>query len=222
MLETSSLSRIEFKPVPIVTNKTAVAIIATGPSFGDINFREFGPNVHIMAVKGAIFFTPRPHSWITVDANNRCRRDQMAQKKRKPGVQYYAAVPADYGTPTAYRRWHRPEAEPGIHYLERIEGVGLAEDPRQIITGNSAYAALGLAYHMGFTRVGLFGVDATQDLYGTGWGGRPRGDLGKLHRLFADAIPQLQARSIRVKNAGGLRTWKSERPGEVISWLNGA
>lgn len=222
MSETLSLSRVKFHPAPIVTNKTAVAIIATGPSFADIPFQLFGPNVHIIAVKGAIFFTPRAHSWITVDANNRCRRDQMAPNKRKPTTQYFAAVPADYGTPSAYRLWHRPEPEPGIHYLERIEGVGLAEDPKQIITGNSAYAALGLAYHMGFRRIGLLGVDATQDRYGTGWGGRPRGDLGKLHRLFADAIPQLDSRGIVVRNTGSLKTWPTEKPAEVIRWLNGA
>ena len=222
MSETSFLSQVDFRPAPVITNKTAVAIIATGPSFSDIPFQLFGPNVHIIAVKGAIFFVPRAHSWITVDANNRCRRDQMAEAKRKPGTQYFAAVPADYGTPTAYRNWHRPPPESGIHYLERIGGEGLAEDPKQIITGNSAYAALGLAYHMGFRRVGLFGVDATQDRYGTGWGGRPRGDLDKLHRLFADAIPQLQSRAMQVKNAGALRTWPTERPDGVIRWLNGA
>lgn len=217
-----SSSRIEFLPAPVVTNKTAVAIIGTGPSFADIPFGMFGPNVHLIAVKGAIFFMPKADSWITVDANARCRFHQMSVAKRKRGTQYFAAVPYDYGTSGAVRRWHRPAAEPDIHYLERIEGVGLAEDPKQIITGNSAYAALGLAYHMGFKRVGIFGVDATQDLYGTNWGGRPRGDLGKLHALFADAIPQLCGRDIQVKNAGALRTWPSERPPEVIKWLNGA
>ncbi len=221
MNETFSSSRLEFQPAPILA-RPAVAIVATGPSFDDIPLALIDSRVFIIAVKGAIFHMPRANAWMTVDANNRCRAKQMAQHNRKFGTQYYAAVPWDYGQPNALRVWHRKPPEPGIHYLERIEGVGLAEDPRQIITGNSAYAALGLAYHMGFRKIGLFGVDATQDLYGTGHGGRPRGDLNKLHDLFADAIPQLQARGMEVKNAGRLRTWPTEAAKEVIRWLNAA
>lgn len=221
MYGTSSFSRVKFLPVPIAKEKS-VAIVATGPSFSGVRFEDLGPNVHIIAVKGAIHALKIAHSWITVDANRRCRVRQMAQPVRRHGVKYYAAVPQDYGLPGAARVSHQRPAEPGIHYLERIPGHGLAEDNTQIITGNSAFAALGLAYHMGFRRMGLFGVDGTQDLYGTGVGNRPRGDLSGLASLFQSALPQLENRGIEVRNAGLLKTWPSERPSEVIRWLNDA
>lgn len=220
MFETSFSGLVEFKPAPIAKNSAAVAIIATGPSFADIPLELIGRRVHIIAVKEAVFHVPRANSWMTVDANKRCRSTQMAFHLRKQGTQYYAAVPRDYGTPHALREAHRRPPEPGIHFLERIEGIGLAEDPSQIVTGNSAYAALGLAYHMRFNRIGIFGVDATQDQYGTGFCGRPRGDLGKLHALFSDAIPQLEARKVEVKNSGRLRSFDYTPARKVVEWLN--
>ena len=211
---------VNFKNAPIAKNSRTAAIIATGPSFVDIPLSFIGHHVHIIAVKEAIFHLPRANSWITVDANRRCRTTQMALHLRKPGTQYYAAVPRDYGLPNAVREAHRLPPEPFIHYLERIDGSGLSENRSQIVTGNSAFAALGLAYHMGFSRIGIFGVDATQDRYGTGYSGRPRGDLAKLHDLFASAVPQLENRGIQIKNSGRLRTWPTERAGGIIEWLN--
>lgn len=214
-------SGVRFLPVPNV-NSGPCAIIATGPSFRGVRYALIQDHVHIIAVKGAIQGLNRVDSWITVDANSRCRREQMAEHRRKRGTQYFAAVPKDFGRSDALKHAHRVKPEADIWWLERMQDIkGLAEDPAQLQTGNSAFAALGLAYHMGFTKIGLFGVDGNNAQYGYGMGA-PRGDLSHLGALFQTAIPQLEARGIKVMNAGRLSTWPQTRYMDVITWLNAA
>lgn len=217
---TSSSSPVEFKPV--TERADAVAIIASGPSYRDFNFRLLGQHVHIIAVKGAIEgLGIRAKSWITVDANRKVRSLWMGHMSRVRGVNYYAAVPEDYGTAEARMKWHRPPAEEGIHYLKRISGLGLSEDPSIIHTGNSAWAALGLAYHMQASKIALVGVDGTQEAYGVG-AGAPRGDLSHLSALFDTASRQIARRGALIRSTGKLACFEQERAGDVIKWLNGA
>lgn len=217
---TSSSSPVEFDPV--TSRADAVVIIASGPSYRDFNFRDLAPHVHIIAVKGAIEgLGRRAHSWITVDANRKVRSLWMGHMTRVPGVHYYAAVPEDYGTAKARMKWHRPPAEEGIHWLKRISGLGLSEDPSVIHTGNSAWAALGLAYHMQASKIALVGVDGTQEAYGVGQGS-PRGDLSHLSALFATAKAQIKRRGASIRSTGKLAAFDRETPKEVIKWLNDA
>ncbi len=203
-----------------------MAIVATGPSAYGVDFRKLSPDVHVIAVKGAIHSLQTVDSWITVDANERTREHMMRQ--RRFGVDYYAAVPADYGQPNARLLWHRNEPEKDIHYLHRI-GVdrrgtpGLSEDRTAISTGNSAYGALGLAYHMRPRRIGLFGVDCTQAQYGIGGPGHPRGRLDHVPSLFLSAMPQLLSRGIEVilgSPNSKVLCFTRMNPRDVITWLN--
>lgn len=217
---TSSSSPVEFEPV--TERADAVAIIASGPSYRDFNFRLLDKHVHIIAVKGAIEgLGRRAHSWITVDANRKVRSLWMGHMTRVQGVHYYAAVPEDYGTAEARMKWHRPPAETDIHFLKRISGLGLSEDPSIIHTGNSAWAALGLAYHMQASKIALIGVDGTQEAYGVGQGA-PRGDLSHLSALFTTAQTQIARRGASIRSTGKLACFEQERAGDVIKWLNGA
>lgn len=215
---------------PVTASAEAVAIVATGPSARGVGYHLFAPHVHVIAVKGSIHDLPRADSWFTVDANDRTRKHHM--QKRREGTHYYAAVPPDYGSPNALVPWHRRPAEPDVHFLRRIQGetrkcnvFGLSEDPTSIHTGNSAWGALGLAYHMRPRRIALFGVDGSQSVYGLGGAGRPRGWLGHLPDLFASAMPQLGMRRMEVRN-GSLRSNVTCFPrlhwGETIKWLNDA
>lgn len=217
---TSSSSPIDFQPV--VDRADTVCIIGSGPSYRDFDWKKLDPQVHVIAVKGAIEgLHKRANSWITVDANRKVRHLWMGEMCQVKGVKYYAAVPEDYGLPEAKMRWHRPPAEPGIHYLKRIAGLGLSEDEKIIHTGNSAWAALGLAYHMHARRIAIVGIDGTQDRYAVGYGA-PRGDLSHLGGLFLTAMTQLNARGVILRNAGALPTIERESAKDVIKWLNDA
>lgn len=210
-------SSVRFEPVTV--RARTVAIIAPGPSFRLADFTRIKPHVHIIAVKGAIFGLKRADSWITVDANKRTRQTMMAPSFRKEGVRYYAAVPEDFGSPDARLLWHRRPPEPDIHWLRRTLGIGLSTDKQVLHTGNSAFAALGLAFHMGAQKVAIFGVDGTKDPYGIGLG-RPRGSLDHLPALFSSAMTQLSQNRVLVKNAGRLPVFDRCSSKEAIAWLN--
>ncbi len=218
-LTCETLSCVQFEPVEV--RARSVAIVAPGPSFRGVAFGLLRRHVHIIAVKGAIFGLTRADSWVTVDANRRCRTQMMSLTHRKAGTKYYAAVPEDFGSDNARLLWHRAPPEPDIHWLKRMPGVGLSEDKTELHTGNRAFAALGLAYHMGAERVALFGVDGTQAQYGIG-AGRPRGSLVHLPALFSSAINQLSQARVLVKNAGCLPVFDRLNSKDAISWLNDA
>lgn len=217
---TLSSSRVEFHPV--TDRADAVAIIASGPSYDLFNWRELAPHVHVIAVKGAIEgLRGRANSWFTVDANRKVRSLWMGEISQVAGVKYYAAVPEDYGTEHARMKWHKLPPEGNIHWLRRIAGLGLSEDRSVIHTGNSAWGALGLAYHMQASKIALIGVDGTQERYAVGQGA-PRGDLSHLAGLFDTARAQLSRSGTVLRNAGHLKSIKSEHSKEVIKWLNDA
>lgn len=215
---------MSFDPVTVRADK--VAIIATGPSAYGVDFRKLSDDVYIIAVKAAVNALPRADAWITVDANDKVRRQQMT--RLRAGTHYYAAVPEDYGQRNARLVWHRKTPEHGIHWLRRISGgkegvYGLTTDRSSIHSGNSAYGALGLAFHMGAKRIAVFGVDATREPYGLGGYGRPRGELDHLPELFASSLSQLSANGIEVV-FGSLHSrvlcFPRMRAADATTWIN--
>lgn len=210
-----------------------IVIVAGGSSLRRLHFasleRAARAGAHVIAVNGAIAWLPVAHSWFTLDPDDRVR---PLMARPRTGVHYYAAVPADYGRPDAHRRNHRAPAEPGITWLHRVTGDGylsaratLSEDPGAIHTGNSAWGALGLAYHMCRQvldhRIALLGVDADRGPYAF-MSGRPRTPFDHLPALFESALPQLRARCIAVMN-GSRRSrvacFTRCEPNAALDWL---
>lgn len=174
------------------TGKDARAIIVgSGPSA-----RGFEPpdGVTIIAVNGAIEWLSRADYFFTLDpsfANLHRLRNPV------PGVRYCAAAPENIVLPPHVDRFQRISArgrEPVRHgspewWLWRWSAVkGLSERSDCIHSGNSAYGALGLAYHLGFTDVALVGVDGTSEHRIEG--GHPY-NLSHLSLLFASALHQI-------------------------------
>lgn len=207
-----------------------VLIVACGPSAAAVPAEQFrqaaAAGVYVLAVNGSVAWLPLEHGWMTVDPSPANRRIMAG---RWPGVTYYAAVPDDYGTPRAGVAFHRPPAERGIVYLRRVAGVGrwkqmptLSEDPRRIHTGNSAWGALGVAYLMGARRIGILGLDATDEPYAFS-GSRPKYDFRHLPALFESALPQLRARGVRVLNGSpGSRVGAFDRSpaSAMMRWIS--
>ncbi len=159
--------------------------------------------VHIIAVNHSVDWIPVAHSWFTLDPRADIRAI-MARSDKK--FTAYAAVPNDYGMPGARISWHQGQSEKGVTFLHRMTGDGpikcrwgLSDSPSKINTGNSAYAAFGLAWLMGATQIGFVGLDGTSTGYAYG-AGRPRGSFDHLADLFASALPQISKRRVRVYN----------------------
>lgn len=165
-------------------------IVASGQSA-----KWFRPpkNIKIIAVNGVIDWISRADYWFTLDPSRVNMRRMRCPRK---GVEYHAAVPENINIPNHVVPWCRVEAPEGFHadnIMNRYRCVlGLNTEPGNINTGNSAYGALGLAYHLGFTDVLLIGVDATEEPRIEG--GKPS-DLSHLPKLFKSAKDQIKIRS---------------------------
>lgn len=202
-----------------------VLIVATGPSAAGVDLSDIPRRVHVIVVNDAITWCPIVDSFFTLDPSDHVR-GLLAD--RRDGVRYYMAVPDDYGTPDARIVSHRPAPEIDVHFLRRIEGdgayraaAGLSVDPAGVHTGNSAYGALGLAFHMGARRVAFVGLDGTTDRYAYR-DGRPRTDFDHLPGLFASAVPQLEAAGVAVRNGSPesrVTCWPRVEGDAAVRWV---
>lgn len=190
-------------------------IVASGPSA-----EGFVPpdDVIVIAVNGAIDWLPRADAWFTLDPS-------MANMVRmhgrpKPGVAYAAAVPESVPLPDHVQRLRRIASNAPVpvdpqtpeEWFDRWSCVpGLSEERGAIHTGNSAYGALGWAYHMGVRRAALVGVDATDEPRIEG--GRPN-NLSHLPLLFASALGQIDV--VSCGRMGGIPQMTVE---EGMAWL---
>ncbi|WP_312213380.1 hypothetical protein [Pseudescherichia sp.] len=173
---------------PVLTSTRAI-IVASGPSAK--NFTP-PPDITIIAVNGAIGWLPRADHFFTLDPS----ADNIARlRKRRDGVIYHAAgLKSPINGVNAYHRLARRGPQPQVKgtpewWLWRWSAVcGLSEDKNKIHSGNSAYGALGLAYHLGFKKVALIGVDATSQ---PRIEGGTSNNLSHLPLLFASARRQI-------------------------------
>ncbi len=196
-------------------------IAGSGPSLAAM-VRQSIPFCQVIAVNGAVHQVQADH-WFTLDPST-ANRDRM--RRPIPGVRYWAAVPPDYGTPSAQTAEMRTPADAHVTYLQRLVGdgtlgsrPGLSSDPGAIHTGNSAYGALGLAYLMGARRIVLVGVDGAGGYHGAA--GAPR-DLRHLPDLFASAVPQLASAGVQVVNASmesTIQCFPKMRFKEALRWM---
>lgn len=169
-----------------------VIIVASGPS----GHRYSPPrDVSVIAVNGAINYAYRADYWFTLDPS---AENMEIMRNRRRDVLYYCANDGKRDLPRGVMsldrvstRGDEPEHKNSPEWwLWRWSAtLGLNEDSRKISSGNSAYGALGLAYHMGAKKVLLVGVDGTQDAKEDGT--LPR-NLSHLPMLFASAIPQIE------------------------------
>jgi hypothetical protein len=179
----------------------SVLILAAGPSIKLLPYDADLTGITVIAVNTVVQAFDAAY-WVTVDPSHRQRAIMRAPRAT---TSYIAAVPDDYGTANPHYPAHHGPAEPGIRYIHRVLGDGpaksmrgLAEDPGYLHSGNSAWGALGFAYHLHAKRIGILGVDGTQEPYGIGVG-KP-GPLYHLPQLFASALPQLRARGCETFN----------------------
>lgn len=197
-----------------------VLIVASGPSAADFQYSALPKSVKIIAVNGAIDWLPRADYWFTLDPSPENTRRML---NRREGTQYFAV--SDGILPDEVSRLGRVSEQgdqpehlysPEWWFWRWSCKAGLSECASEIHTGNSAYGALGLAYHMQPDKIGLIGVDATKD---ERIGGGYCRDLSHLPLLFSSAIPQIESAGIEVANAGNLDCFQKMTPSELLNWL---
>lgn len=210
----------------LVTNRAKqVIIVASGPSAERLNpvllFGAANAGVHIIAVNTSITWLPACHSWFTLDPGP---RNRWLMTHQRPGVTYYAAVPDDYGRGDAKCLHHRGQPETDIHWLRRMQGRhGLCISKDSIHSGNSAWGALGLAWHMAPQDIVLIGVDGSSDGYAY-VDGKPSRSLRHLPALFASCVGQMTQRGITVVNGSpdsAVDCFARMDPNKAVEWITG-
>jgi len=181
------------------------------------------PGVLVIAVNGAIEWCDAADWFFSLDPS--IYVCGLVQRPRT-GVKYHMAVPDTFGTRRAPLRRHQAPRLVHVTYLRRLTGKGvrgarprLSEDSGAIHTGNSAYGALGLAYHQRPARIALLGVDGTNSGYAY-LPGRQGGSLGHMPALFASAVPQLAG--IEVINgspASRVDCFPRVSPEAALAWI---
>ncbi|EDJ7306042.1 norphogenetic protein [Salmonella enterica] len=171
-------------------------IVGSGPSA--MNF--VAPRgVPIIAVNGAVDWLNRVSYFFTLDPSP-SNLKRMARGRRRRGVRYCIALPDITELEQRDGIWcfHRiaersnepaQKGTPEWWAWRWSAKLGLCTDKNEIASGNSAYGALNLAYHLGFKHVALVGVDATQQprIHS---GGVPN-NLSHLPLLFQSARDQI-------------------------------
>lgn len=172
-------------------------IVGDGPSA-----RGFVPpeGVPVIAVKRTIHWLPRADYWFSLDPNE---ASMECMQNQRPGVTYYCAADPDVEIPAGVIRLRRVATrgrEPRMRrtaewWFWRWSAVpGLCTQPGAVHSGNSAYGALGLAYHLGHRDVLLVGVDGTGDPRQSDQ--RRPNNLSHLPALFQSAIGQVRLRTV--------------------------
>lgn len=177
-------------------------IVASGPSAAGFQPPDGLP---VIAVNGAVSWLSRADYWFSLDAS--AANQEWLRMALHRGIDCHVAG-WKWRLCRAARlatHWKRVEAPPmdaavmGMLYpapewwLGRLQGVrGICKTPGAIHTGNSAWGALGLAWHLGFRDVALVGVDGCN---GSRVEGGTPGNLSHLPLLFASAAPDMRVTS---------------------------
>lgn len=191
-----------------------VIVLGSGPSLHQISAAQVAAaNAVIIAVNGAIEWTERADYWFTLDPSG---INLVRANNPRRGTHYVMAVPKVTPTPQHVTRIDRIIGT--LFDRARAPG-GLSERHNGVNTGNSAFGALGLAYHMRPSKIVLLGVDATQERRIDG--GMPR-TLAHLPPLFETAVPQLDQSGIDVVNGSpnsAITCFPRMTPQEALTWL---
>ncbi|WP_434462186.1 hypothetical protein ACMV5L_01810 [Serratia plymuthica] len=168
-------------------------IVASGPSA-----KNFSPpeGVAVIAVNGAIDWLPRADYFFTLDPSpENIRR----LKNRRPEVIYcvagFTVQNAFCFERVAYRNGPEPDNKDSPQWWAwRLQAVeSLCTEVNKIHTGNSAWGALGLVYHLGIKQVALIGVDASEEPRVEGG---QSNNLSHLPALFSSARHQINVVSL--------------------------
>jgi len=133
-----------------------VAIVGNGPSLKGFDYSRLD-GMHVIAVKGAMFNTPRADCGFGLDIPRYLEWQGMFN--RVPFLIYWAVPKIKFAGPG-------PHAGQ-IRFLRRLDSPALSQDPSSIYSGGSSgFGALNLAHLKRAKRIVLLGLEYNADAAG--------------------------------------------------------
>ncbi len=180
-------------------------------------------NTIVIAVNNTINWLSRADYYFTLDPgeNNRVKKyNYQAIKNQKEGVKYCVAYPESFPDCTMFERV-ADRTENGIQgYSGTLAGKrGLSEDPTKIHTGNSTYGALGLAYHLGFDKLVIIGLDGGGEYCDDTPAYSDNKPFEHFNELFSSALPQVEGRVINASMISKVTCFPQMTHKDAIEWL---
>lgn len=203
---------------PVTQRHDRLLVLASGPS--GAGPWQVHPGVPVIAVNGAIdTLAWDPDYWITLDPSpaNRARFERP-----RAGTRYFIAVDRDWGATALRQRMRQDFAASGAHLLLRRRGLGLPADTQVIHIGTSGSAGVQLALHMARpgARVGVLGVDATDDDYWHAPGQRSE-DLTVLPEIIRRLRKPGVSLAFGTCPGSRITGQRMMAPGDLMAWLRG-
>lgn len=188
----SAVSAQHYATVPALWPGETVVCLGTGPSLTQADVDYCRDKARVIAIKHAIEWAP----W--ADALYACGGDAGKWWQRNgDALASYAGL----------RYTLDPKAAPWASVLKNTGFIGLEASPDGLRTGkNSGYQAIGLAVHLGATRIVLLGYDMQPDaqdrdhFFGQHWH-HGRVPFRVFVELFESLIEPLRALGVQVLNA---------------------
>jgi len=192
-----------------------VIIIGGGESLKGFDFSRLNNFTGvIIAVNRVIDHIQRADYWITIDT----AWNWPGQLNKMPHCYYFAGVPAE-----KFEQYKHVSA----HLLLRVQYF--TENKNEITGGNSAYAALNLAYHFGAKQILLLGVDACGLGHWHPDGGllfndcpKANAQIENLPSLFERCVEKFQETSATVINGSSISKiscFPKLNIDDALSWL---
>lgn len=193
-------------------------ILGSGPSAKNFVIPD---GVKVIAVNAAI--SKRADYWFSLDWSRK-NQEILAYRSQYPDTRFFAAGDGwggDLRGVTVLERVSRQGIEPAPKHTPdwwcwRWGAVlGIPERTDQIHSGNSAWGAIQLAYHLGARRVVLVGVDATQDIKPDG---SAPNNLSHLPMLIRSAQGMLEIRRLAAGVKSPIDVPEIDA-GEIARWI---
>ncbi|MCK5019091.1 MAG: hypothetical protein KAS32_18670 [Candidatus Peribacteraceae bacterium] len=137
-----------------------LVIVCGGYSLKNFNFNLIPADIEILAINQSFLHLNRADMWFTLDLGNRGNGSLHHEilEDIKAGVRYYVSLPNVIPRTVGQIRYFKTVV-PDKTIPPKNGCFKLSENSDEIVTANSGFGSLGLAYNLGYTRIAYLGLD---------------------------------------------------------------
>jgi hypothetical protein len=203
---------------------TAMAIPPAG-GFGDYRDRHRGDTVIVCGCGSSLALLTRPERFVTIGVNDIGRRFTpdylvVVNERRQFDRERYVHVERSEAK-AVFTQLDLPHPRAVRFRLGRRGGIDRSDPACLHYTANSPYVAVNLARHFGARRIGLIGVDFTDDHFFAATGRHPlAAQLAQIDREYAALAEACRAEGVLLANLSPTSRLESLPRAELDNWAD--